>query len=391
MEKYILFGAGNYGREALEKYGVEKVLFFLDNDESKEGEKINGIPIKLFSKVYKDIKKDEKIIVTTIYYSDIIEQMEKKGIYNYIVYKGIFEKKWYYSPKKLINNPYKDNITERNLSEEEWIKNKNNDGSLKKESINKKVKQYIAEKHLFHHIEIETVNRCNGVCSFCPINAKIDPRERMVMPEALFKKIIDELASIDYSGRIALFSNNEPLLDHRIIDFHQYVRNKLPNARMHLYTNGTLLTKEIFLALIEYLDELVIDNYQQDLKLIPSSEMIVDYYEQHPEIKEKVTIVLRKPNEILTSRGGDAPNRTQVKIEEGISCVLPFQQMVIRPDGKVSLCCNDPLGKCTLGDASEESLIEIWYGEKYRELRECIADGRENFEHCKKCDVFVLD
>ena len=29
---------------------------------------------------------------------------------------------------------------------------------------------------IFQTIEIETINRCNGKCSFCPVNRNIDPR-----------------------------------------------------------------------------------------------------------------------------------------------------------------------------------------------------------------------
>ncbi len=390
MGKYILFGAGNYGRKAVIEYGRENIDFFLDNDESRENEFFEGIPVKIFSKCVNDVR-DREIVITTLACTEIIKQLEQNHILNYSIYSGLTEIKDYYSPQRLIDNPYGKEGVGRDWSEEEWIEMKVNDGETKKAIINEKVSRYMKQSHMFHHIEIETINRCNGVCSFCPINCRIDPREKKVMPQELFKKIIDELAEIHYSGRIALFSNNEPLLDKRILDFHRYARNKLPNARMHLYTNGTLLTMESFTALLEVLDELIIDNYQQDLELIGPCKMIVDYYEQHPEIKEKVTIVLRKPNEILTSRGGDAPNRTQVKIEAGISCVLPFQQMIIRPDGKVSLCCNDPLGKCTLGDASEETLLDIWYGEKFSKVRECISKGRESFSHCKNCDVFTLD
>ena len=390
MEKYILFGAGTVGRKAGKEFGRENIDFFLDNDQSRENEFFEGVPVKIFSKCVNEVR-DREIVITTLACTEIIKQLQQNGILNYSIYSGLTEIKNYYNPQRLIDNPYGKEGLGRDWSEEEWIEMKMNDGETKKEIINGKVSRYMKQSHMFHHIEIETINRCNGVCSFCPINCRIDPREKKVMSEELFKKIIDELAEMDYSGRIALFSNNEPLLDKRILDFHRYARNKLPNARMHLYTNGTLLTMESFTALLEVLDELIIDNYQQDLELIAPCKMIVDYYEQHPEIKEKVTIVLRKPDEILTSRGGDAPNRTQVRVEEGISCVLPFQQMIIRPDGKVSLCCNDPLGKCTLGDASEEKLLDIWYGEKFGKVRECISMGRENFSHCKNCDVFVLD
>ncbi len=385
--KYVLFGAGYFGREAIKDYGQENVLCIWDNEEKKHGAKLDNILIQAFSK-REDIKEEFIVIICTVYYSEIIDQLLAVGIQNYEIYKGIIIRRSYYSPKILIENPYENN-SDRDLDEQQWLEK--NNGALKRGSINKKVSQLAEENHLFHHVEIETVNRCNGGCSFCPVSVKNEKREYVKMTDQLFKKIIDQLAEIDYSGRLALFSNNEPLLDDRILDFHKYAREKLLNARMHLYTNGTLLTKEIFVELIKYLDELIIDNYNQNLDLIPASKMIEEYAEENPEIKEKVTIVLRKPNEILTSRGGDAPNRTEVNIENGISCVYPFQQLIIRPDGKVSLCCNDPLGKSTMGDANEESLLDIWNGEKFNFVRKQIINGRENYEHCKRCDVFVID
>lgn len=385
--KFILFGAGYFGKEAIKEYGQDNVICIWDNDEKKHGTKLSNIPILAFSK-RENVKEEFKVIICTVYYSDIIEQLLAVGIQNYEIYKGIIIRHSYYSPKILIENPY-ENSNDRDLDEQQWIEK--NSGALKRGAINKKVAQLSEENHLFHHVEIETVNRCNGGCSFCPVSVKNEKREYAKMNNELFEKIINQLAEINYSGRIALFSNNEPLLDERILDFHKYARESLPNARMHLYTNGTLLTKEIFLELIKYLDELIIDNYNQNLDLIPASKMIKAYAEDNPEIKQKVTIVLRKPNEILTSRGGDAPNRTEVNIEKGISCVHPFQQLIIRPDGKVSLCCNDPLGKSTMGDVNEETLLDIWYGEKFSNVRKKILNGRENYEHCRRCDVFVLD
>lgn len=385
--KYILFGAGYFGREAINEYGTEDVLCIWDNDDKKHGTICCGVPVISFSR-RSEIAEDYKVIICTAYYSEIIDQLISANIMNYEIYKAIIMRRSYYSPKKLIDNPY-EAVNERDLSEEQWMER--NDGFLKKGAINRKVEQLIKEQHLFHHVEIETLNRCNGVCSFCPVSVRNEQRIYAKMSDQLFRKIIDQLADINYSGRLALFSNNEPLLDDRIIEFHKYAREKLPNVRMHLYTNGTLLNKEIFIELLKYLDELIVDNYNQELELIPAAKMIIDYANQHPEIIEKVTIVLRKPNEILTSRGGDAPNRTAVNIESGISCIHPFQQLIIRPDGKVSLCCNDPLGKTTLGDVNHETIMDIWTGEKIKSIREQIRNGRENYGHCKSCDVFVLD
>jgi radical SAM protein with 4Fe4S-binding SPASM domain len=385
--KYVLFGAGYFGKQALREYGKDNVICIWDNDITKHGKYMDGIPIVEFLN-RNEIEEDFKIILCTIYYSEIIEQLEDACLNNYEIYHEVIIWNSYYSHKILVENPY-DNNCDRDLSEQEWMEK--NNGKLKRGAINRKVEQLYKEHHLFHHVEIETINRCNGACSFCPVSVKNEQRPYAMMDDNLFKKIIEQLSELNYSGRLSLFSNNEPLLDKRIVEFHKYARERLPLARMHLFTNGTLLTKDIFLQLVEYLDELIVDNYNQELQLTPASKMIMEYAQENPDIQKKVTVVLRKPDEILTSRGGDAPNRTQVSIEKNISCVHPFQQLIVRPDGKVSLCCNDPLGKSTMGDVNVNSLVDIWYGEKYESVRQAIFNGRENFEHCKNCDVFVLD
>lgn len=277
---------------------------------------------------------------------------------------------------------------ERDRTEEEWNQAVRQDGI--KASVRAYVEAAKEQVPLFELVEIETINRCNGVCSFCPVNRSADPRPKAVMSRELFEGIIDQLAALDYSGKLALFSNNEPLLDQRIIELHKYARERLPKAVMHLYTNGILLTVPMFEELIQYLDELVIDNYQQELRLIRPSREIKAYVESHPQLRKKVTIVLRKPHEVLSSRGGDAPNRRQLVSYGEETCAMPFQQLIIRPDGKVSLCCNDPLGRCTLGDLTKQTILDVWYGPQYQMVRKCVAEGRKNWKHCEFCDVFSL-
>jgi radical SAM protein with 4Fe4S-binding SPASM domain len=63
--------------------------------------------------------------------------------------------------------------------------------------------------------------------------------------------------------------------------------------------------------------------------------------------------------------------------------------MIIRPDGKVSLCCNDPIGKNTLGDVSESSLIDVWNNNAFANVRRAVRDTRQNYEFCQECDNFA--
>lgn len=105
-----------------------------------------------------------------------------------------------------------------------------------------------------------------------------------------------------------------------------------------------------------------------------------------------MSIVLRKPQEVLTSRGGDSPNKKMDKNGKYLedSCILLFKQLIVRPDGKISLCCNDPLGRYSLGDLNVQSIEEVWYGDKYREMRDRIVGGRRNIDKCIGCDNFLV-
>ncbi|MBQ8039860.1 MAG: SPASM domain-containing protein [Lachnospiraceae bacterium] len=242
---------------------------------------------------------------------------------------------------------------------------------------------------IFELIELETVNRCNSGCSFCPVNKKADTREYHLMSDELFRKIIDELAELDYSFRLGLYSNNEPFLDEKIIERTKYAREKLPNAFLEIYTNGTLLTLDKFLAIMPYLDSLKIDNYQQQLKLHKSVQEIYDYCAANDVYGDKLRIYPRKIDEVLSTRGGASPNKKTKKTLDA-NCILPFKQLVIRPDGKVSLCCSDALGQMTLGDLTRESLMEVWNGPAYRGIRKRLKDaGRAGIRLCKDCDMTI--
>lgn len=382
-KKVALFGAGNYGKRALWEFGMDKVVCFIDNSEDKQGTTIEGIPVYSLTS-FKEKKIEAQVYISTVNVSPMREQLEAEGITNYKLY--LPKVQYYYSPNELVVNTYDYRVEAKN--EKMWNDNMayNQDVQYIRESVD-----YLKNhQDLFNHIEIETYNRCNGGCSFCPVSVKNETRPETRMDSELFYKIIDDLSSMKYDGKIALFSNNEPFLDERIIDFHKYARKKLPKARFHLFTNGTLLTMDKFLEIIEYLDELIIDNYNQELKLIPNNQKIKQYCEEHKELIGKVTIVLRKPNEILTSRGGDAPNRNDKIVYDGTTCMLPFRQMIVRPDGKVSLCCNDPLGKYTMGDLAKQTIDEVWFGEKFKNVRKKIYLGRENVDKCKYCDTFTI-
>lgn len=241
---------------------------------------------------------------------------------------------------------------------------------------------------LFKHIEIETFNRCNGECDFCPVNRHIDPRHAVKMSDELFDSIIGQLRELDYDGDICLFSNNESLLDKRIEDFSAKAKQSVPKANIVFSTNGTLLTPERYRALIDNTDLFYVNNYCDDFQLTPLSKEIMALAQSRDEWWRKTHIVIRYRREIMSSRGGQAPNKSDLPppaLKTG--CTYPAEQMIVRPDGKLSLCCNDALGKYTLGDLSVQSLTEAWWGEKYENLRSKLLSSRSGFELCHNCDT----
>lgn len=235
-------------------------------------------------------------------------------------------------------------------------------------------------------VEIETRSGCNGDCGFCPMNHKIDHRLHESMDFKTFSKIIKELENIDYRGYISYFSNNEPLLDNRIIQFIRYGRKHLPCATHSLFTNGILLNNQLFIELTNVLDRLCIDNYSDDLKL---HNHIRDIIEKNPNVKCDVSVFVCKKSNILDTRAGNAPNRKDTN-KYVSTCILPFTQLVFKPNGSMTLCCQDAFGQSAFGNINETfSLEEIYCNINHMKILKSLKNnGRYSSLLCRHCDLF---
>jgi len=237
---------------------------------------------------------------------------------------------------------------------------------------------------LFSQIQIETVSKCSGGCTFCPVNRFDDPRPTLFMDEELFKDIIEQLGSLKFTGNVKFHFNNEPLLDRRIVSFVKYARKNL-NAFLALWTNGRALTIEMFKDLLDNLDELVVNNYNDNLVWNNRTEQIIKYCKENNYPSENLRIQMRLENEKIYTRAGQALNRSRIRTLRS-QCLYLFKHINVRPDGKVSLCSNDALGSVTLGDLKKESILDVWYGETFEEYREKIIKGRKYIDACASCD-----
>ncbi len=81
------------------------------------------------------------------------------------------------------------------------------------------------------------------------------------------------------------------------------------------------------------------------------------------------------------------PNRAVKTVTYHGRYAYPFFQVVIRPDGKISLCCNDSLGEITLGDVGRQSIRDAWQSNVRQEVQKAMLEGRDQITLCAKCDT----
>lgn len=237
-------------------------------------------------------------------------------------------------------------------------------------------------------VNIETINRCNSTCEFCSANIHAECRPFQQMTDELYYSIIDQLHDWGYKGHLTLYGNNEPWLDKRIVELHKYAREKLPDSFIFMSTNGLLLNVERLNAIKPYINQLIINNYALEYKLHAGVQKVYDHVKAHPEEYKdlEIEIQMRYLKEVLTNRAGSSPNKkaTEKVIKE--TCLLPFTDMWITPDGRVGLCCCDNFEKTTLADLNETPVKEAWNSPKMQAARKAIAAGRQNYAFCKHCD-----
>jgi organic radical activating enzyme len=281
-------------------------------------------------------------------------------------------------------------VFQHNLDEEKRVLAQQRMAAFYKPCLEAIIKRYYLEGELplFSNMMLSSINRCNGTCSFCGASSLRDKRKLKILPREVFEKILEELVRLDYGGRITMQGLNEPFMDKRMVWFCQQINEKLPKARIHIITNGTLLSQEMLWELLPIIKKLHINCYNDELKISASVSGHYRILEDNP-YRGKVKISLRKQNELLSQIGLNECGRT-LKSTIDCSCILPFNTISIAPSGKVNLCMADLQDVSAVGSVWNSSLVEIWYGQALNERREKIARGRCHLDFCRTCDVFCF-
>lgn len=234
---------------------------------------------------------------------------------------------------------------------------------------------------IFSAIEIETTSECNLRCQYCPVS--VQPRGKHLMPEDVFRKIIDDLAAVRYRGRIHPNWFGEPLLDARLPTLVAYARQRVPLADIRMYTNGILLTLDLFLELLDAgVDSFLIT--QHTAAMPENMRAVLAYLEEHPELRPRVEYRAFETQDVLRNRGGLITNAATQGMRNKCKAL---GQMDINYKGDVALCCDDYFSSVVFGNAAEESVVDIWRKPEYTTARQRLSKGVPVYAICRKCNM----
>ncbi len=232
----------------------------------------------------------------------------------------------------------------------------------------------------FSEVEVETNTGCNRKCRICPRHKH--EREEGLMSEALYGRLLDQLVAIGFRGRLSPVFYNEPLLDERLPALMRAARARLPHSLIVVFTNGSLLTRERILELVDAgVDTLLVSQYTQNLKADegPYQRAVRDLPKRTMRHIRYRTLGDADP---LSTSGGLVPVAKPVTrsrcMQASLSAVVDFK-------GNVLLCCNDYNATHTFGNIADEDLSTIWKKPDFQKLRKELRHGEFRLDICKRC------
>lgn len=289
---------------------------------------------------------------------------------------------------------------------------------------------------------IEFTNKCNFACKFCPESfpdyvAKAGGIHWLDFDK--FKNICRDVLDLGGLKVLRYHTMGEILLHKDAIAMFRYAADMKVAERTELTTNASAITKQRAVELVQSgLDYIRVSIYGMN----PERHKHVTGSNLHPEriqanirtlyeTRQRMGAVrpyihvkmldpfdvgeeaafraafhsiadevhLDQPHEwngadsgklldnVYGEKADDARGRHKIGPRD--VCPLPFYQPSIHSDGRVSMCHVDWSNKTTVGNIFEQSLAEIWRGERVRQFQKMhIERRRHENEACRGCTFF---
>lgn len=277
---------------------------------------------------------------------------------------------------------------------------------------------------LFNRISIEPISYCNRSCSFCPV--AWNDRGTTHMTDALYAKIVWELAELKFAGVAQLFLLSEPMIDHTLLAKARLLREACPDVSMYISSNGDVLDR---LAQKSGLDAAVAklgEYYDAGINVInvnsydPGPDQLARYhafeeaaqrilgvrhtdhkYAHHSPTSRRLCITDMRFGEreegTEKTKGTDvfyirnAHERAALEAGKVVVpqkyCARTQRHIVVLFDGRVPICCAiDPADESLLvGDINTQSLEEVWNSKIFFQYRYFTQQARRVLPGCNTC------
>lgn len=278
------------------------------------------------------------------------------------------------------------------------------------------------------HIFVDPSAACNFSCKFC-FNRNKKNTFHKIMEYDLFVKIVNDLK--EFPGKLKvlrLYKEGEPLLNKRLPDMINYAKKSEVAETIDFTTNGSLLSPDKNISLINAgLDAINIsveglssekyfevsgvkidfDRYVDNIRhlyknrgncrvLIKANDVNVSkeekdkFYNIFGDICDEIALEKVVPiwhnvdiSDVKADFDKGIYNQEIANVEV---CPYIFYSFTINSDGSVSSCFMDWEHLNIIGNAKEETIYDIWNGEKLKKLRIAhLENNKGKYEICKEC------
>ena len=248
---------------------------------------------------------------------------------------------------------------------------------------------------IFQQLEITLTGLCNRSCSFCPrSDSSIYPSTKTYLSIDSLNQVFSDLSNYNYAGRISYSGFGEPFTHPDIAEIIKSCRKILPNAQIDIITNGDLFNLKSAKIVLEE------RNFNRILVSVYDGE---DQYaaleSNYSELISDECLLLRKRYltsdddefDLFSNRTGlvdySALGKDFKNTNQSRTCYYPYYNILVDSNGDAVACSHDWSKKIVFGNILNKSILDIWFGEKYKSFRNNMLQNPRCVSPCATCSV----
>ncbi|MEQ8505319.1 MAG: radical SAM protein [Rhodospirillales bacterium] len=279
---------------------------------------------------------------------------------------------------------------------------------------------------------IESCGACNARCIMCPVSDVA--RDTKLMPDDLFNILVEQIKPhAKWVKQVALQAQGEPTIDKKLEKKIRAMK-EIGIETVTIISNGSLMTakraESILEAGLDFIDfsvdgatKATFDAIRLRLDYDEVRENIENFIKARDRINPDCHIRIRftiqdqnrhefedfkaywrdhlggNPKDLAYGKelhhwanwmeGFEPYEDDGLKELNATPCQSPFSTFAVLNDGRIALCCNDYNAEVCLGNVYDNTIEEIWQGQKFRDVRSAHRkEGRCGVDICVNCNAW---